>query len=265
MTKLFTLRANLDSKQAYLIQLSGLIALICIWSIVCYGTNISPSILPSPLNVLFAYKELHFDDALIRNILFSIKINLMGYAEALIISLPVGFLLGLIPLFREAFRKYIDSFRFLPLTALTGLFIAWFGIEETMKIQFLAFGIIVYLLPIIIQRIEEVEQVYIDTVFTLGANKIQTIKSVFIPAVLQKISDDLRIIIAVSWTYIIVAEVINKTEGGIGALIFTCARQSRIDKVFALLAIIVFIGFIQDKAMQSLDKFLFPSKYTKGV
>jgi len=52
---------------------------------------------------------------------------------------------------------------------------------------------------------------------------------------------------------------VNKT-GGVGAMIFTAARQSRIDKVFAILFIIIIVGFIQDKLFQALDKQLFPYK-----
>ena len=151
--------------------------------------------------------------------------------------------------------------RYIPLTATTGLFIAWYGIYTNMKVQFLAFGIIVYLLPVVIQRVDEVEDVYVDTVYTLGATKWQTVKSVFIPAVLSKISDDIRVLVAISWTYIIVAELVNK-QGGIGDMIYTSARQSRIDKVFALLLLIIVIGFVQDKIFVFLDKILFPHKET---
>jgi NitT/TauT family transport system permease protein len=158
------------------------------------------------------------------------------------------------------FSKPLDSVRFLPISALTGLFIAWFGIEESMKIQFLAFGIGVYLLPLVVQRVNEVEQVYCDTVYTLGASKWQTIQKIFIPAVLAKVSDDIRVITAVSWTYIIIAELVNRADGGIGSLAYLASRQSRLDKVFAVLLVIVAIGFIQDKVAALIDKIFFPYK-----
>lgn len=184
----------------------------------------------------------------------------MGYIEAVLICIPVGFLIGLFPLFRGLFHRNIDALRYIPLTAVTGLFIAWFGIENNMKIQFLAFGIIVYLLPVVVQRIDEVQKVYIHTVYTLGASSWQTIRTVFLPSVLSKISDDIRVLVAISWTYIIVAELVNKS-GGIGAMAYTAARQSRIDKVFAILLVIIFIGFLQDRLFVFLDKRLFPYKY----
>lgn len=264
LSSLVKLRGELDAKTTTIVQLVGLGLIISLWSAVSGLELIPNSLLPTPWSVLSSFAELHFQDALIRNVFYSIKINLMGYMEALLIAVPAGFLIGLLPVCRELFRRYIDATRYLPLTALTGLFIAWFGIEDTMKVQFLAFGIMVYLLPVVVQRIYEVEKVYVDTIYTLGATKWQTIKEIFVPAVLSKISDDARVLVAISWTYIIVAELINKSAGGIGALCYTAARQSRIDKVFAILMVIVLIGFIQDKLAAMLDKVLFPHKHTAG-
>jgi NitT/TauT family transport system permease protein len=184
----------------------------------------------------------------------------MGYLEAIVVSIPLGFLLGLFPLFKKLSSKYIDAIRFIPLTAVTGLFIAWFGIETNMKVQFLAFGILVYLLPVVVQRVQEVDNIYLQTAYTLGASKWQIIRTVFIPSVLAKISDDIRVLVAISWTYIIVAELINKS-GGIGAMIWTASRQSRIDKVFALLIVIILIGIAQDKLFDWIDRRLFPYKH----
>ncbi|MGD1842972.1 MAG: ABC transporter permease [Thermonemataceae bacterium] len=260
---LFALRGTLPKNKFTLIEISGVILLLSVWSLVAYFEWVPNALFPAPWKVLAAFKELHFEDALVLNTWESIKLNLMGYLEAIAVCLPVGFIIGLFPLFRGLFHRNIDALRYVPLTAVTGLFIAWFGIDTNMKVQFLAFGIIVYLLPVVVQRIDEVEKVYLQTVFTLGANKWQTIRSVFIPAVLSKVSDDIRVLVAISWTYIIVAELINKT-GGIGAMAYTAARQSRIDKVFGILIVIILIGFLQDKLFVWLDKALFPHKYVKN-
>lgn len=221
---------------------------------------INNSLLPSPIEVVQSFRPLLQKDNLLGNTAFSIYLNLFGYLLAVIIALPLGFVIGLFPVFRALFNRNIDALRFVPLTAVTGLFIAWFGIETKMKVAFLAFGIIVYLLPVVVLRVREVEEVYVQTAYTLGANKWQQIKTVFIPAVLSRISDDIRVLVAISWTYIIVAELVNANSGGIGALAFKSARQSSIDKVFAILLVIIVIGFIQDKLFLLLDRVLFPYK-----
>ncbi len=217
-------------------------------------------LLPSPIKVIKAFPELNKDDDIIGNTFFSIRLNLLGYLVAILIAIPVGFLLGLIPLFRGLFSKIIDSYRFIPLTAVTGIFIMWLGLGSQMKVAFLAFGIIVYLIPIVVQRVDEVQKVYLNTVFTLGATPWQTIKTVYIPYVLSKLIDDIRVLTAISWTYITIAEMLNK-GGGIGELIWTAKRQSRIDKAFAILIIIVIIGVLQDRLFVMIDKLLFPHKH----
>ena len=125
---------------------------------------------------------------------------------------------------------------------------------------FLAFGIIVYLIPVVVQRINEVQSVYLRTVHTLGATSWQTITTVYMPYVFSKIIDDIRVLTAISWTYITIAEMLNK-GGGIGELIWMAKRQSRIDKAFAILIVIVVIGLLQDRLFVFLDKTLFRHKH----
>jgi NitT/TauT family transport system permease protein len=264
MTSLFELREKVSSNTAFVISTIGFFLIFGIWTVITVSGFVPPSLFPSPFAVLASFKELHFEDALIRNVTYSIRLNLFGYIEAIAIAIPIGFIIGLFPIFREAFNKYLDAIRFIPLTAVTGLFILWFGIEDNMKIQFLAFGIIVYLIPVVVQRVIEVDDIYVQTIRTLSNNKWSVIKHVFVPAVISKVSDDIRVLVAISWTYIIVAEMVNKS-GGVGAMAYTAARQSRVDKVFAILVIIIVIGFIQDKLFQWLDKVLFPHKHIKGA
>lgn len=260
MTHLFALRGELNKQTQVVIEIAGVLCLLLLWWIVCLAGIVPPTLLPSPGAVIASLPELHFKDAMVRNLGYSMYLNCAGYIEAVLICLPIGFLIGLFPLFKGLFSRQVDAIRFIPLTAITGLFIVWFGIEDLMKIQFLAFGIIVYLLPVVVQRVAQVEKVYQQTAFTLGASTWQTIRSVFFPAVFSKLFDDIRVLVAISWTYIIVAEMVNKT-GGVGAMLYSAARQSRIDKVFALLFLIILVGFIQDKIFKALDKKLFPYKH----
>ncbi len=258
---IFELRGPMPKQQQLLLEIAGLIGFLALWQVVAMKID-SPAILPSPLIVLSAFPQLHFEDFLIKNAFFSIKINLLGYFQAILISIPLGLLIGLFTPVGAVLNRYVDAIRYIPLTAVTGLFIAWFGIYLNMKVQFLAFGIFVYLLPVVVQRVKEVDEVWVQTAETLGASRWQVIRRVFIPGVLSKLSDDIRVLTAISWTYIIVAEMVNN-EGGLGALIFRSARQSRLDKVFAVLFVIILIGIAQDKIFLWLDRRVFGFKYAK--
>lgn len=259
---MFDLRGTVPSKFRNILILAGVGIILLVWVLLSSGTNpIIPAFaLPHPSRVLTAFGDLYRDNELLKNTTLSIALNLGGYIKAILWGIPVGFLIGLFPVKRGSFQYIIDSVRFLPLTAVTSLFLLWYGIGSEMKINFLAFGIFIYLLPTVVNRIDEVGEVYIRTVHTLGATKWQTIKTVFFPAVMSKLFDDIRVLTAISWTYIIVAET-TASEGGLGPLTFAAQRQARVDKIFAILILIILIGVLQDRIFAYLDKKFFPHKY----
>ena len=291
---LFQLRKTLDKKTSMILAIGGVVFLLAIWVLLSTPFLDNPdyidpaeieaaiksgemktaptsnptkvaivprSSLPHPLRVLTAFGDLYRDNDLIQNAAKSIGLNVGGYIKAILWSIPLGFIIGLIPLFRGSFQNIVNAIRFIPLTAVTVLFIVWFGIGVPMKVNFLAFGIMIYLLPVIVQRIDEVNDVYLKTVYTLGANAWQTVRTVYIPSVLSRLSDDIRILTAISWTYIIVAET-SGDEGGLGSLIYKAAqRMGRIDKTFAILILIILIGVFQDRIFAYLDRKFFPHKY----
>ncbi|MBK6390116.1 MAG: ABC transporter permease subunit [Saprospiraceae bacterium] len=220
-------------------------------------------LLPRPDQTLLSFKALFTKDNLVGNTLHSCWLNLQGYFWAILLALPFGMFLSLFPVFKVMFARQVDAMRYLPLSALTGLFIIWFGLGDSMKIAFLAVGIIVYLVPVVMQRIKEVEDNMLQTSYTMGATAWQQIKKVYIPASLSHLIDDIRVLTAISWTYIIIAELLNK-ETGIGALIYTKARLGQTDRVFAILIVITLVGLFQDQLFQLIDKIINPHKYYKS-
>ena len=161
------LRGNLPKRTKLLYEIGGVVLILVVWQLVAMRVN-SIAIFPTPLQVLGSLPELHFQDLIVVNTLYSIKINLLGYLWAIALALPLGFALGLFAPLGAIFNRILEAIRYIPLTAVTGLFIAWFGIYMNMKVQFLAFGIFVYLLPVVVERVRELDDVYVQTAQTLG-------------------------------------------------------------------------------------------------
>ncbi|MEM9547801.1 MAG: ABC transporter permease subunit [Bacteroidota bacterium] len=263
MDWMFELRGKLSKRQGLILSIVGVSIYFVLWVLLTMGEDpiLRKQTLPSPWSVFSSYGDLLEENDLVVNTAKSIGLNLSGYIIALLLTLPLGFIIGLYPLFRGLFQRYVEAIRFVPLTATLGLFVVWFGIGIPMKSTFMAFGILIFLLPVVVQRIDEVKAVYLKTVYTLGATNWQTIKTVYIPSVMSRLWDDIRIMTAISWTYIVFIEA-NGSEGGIGDLLIRGAkRRGRFDKVFALLILIILIGVFQDKIFAYMDRKLFPHKY----
>jgi len=243
-----------------LLQLSGWIILFAIWWIVTNLGLINNHVMPTPQKTWNAFLDMKANDDLGSNILFSVRINLFGYLKCIIAALVVGFAIGLSPQVRKMFSQQVNALRFVPITALMGIFIALSGLTIQTKINFLAFGIWVYLVPVVVQRIDEVNETHLQMMKTLGAGFWQTVRYVTWRSVMARLSDDIRILVGISWTYIIVAELAG-IQGGLGSLIFLGERQSNVGKVYAVIFIIVLIGIIQDVLFRLLDRLLFKFKY----
>jgi NitT/TauT family transport system permease protein len=253
------MKSTFSIKNLWLLQLTGWVILFIIWYAVTNFGLINNHVMPTPKKTWDSFVEMQKDDNLFENILFSIRINLVGYFKCIIAALIVGFGIGLFPNVRKMFSQQVNALRFVPITALMGIFIAISGLTITTKINFLAFGIWVYLVPVVVQRIDEVNEVHLQMMKTLGANFWQTVRYVTWPSVIARLSDDIRILVGISWTYIIVAELAG-IQGGLGSLIFLGERQSNVGKVYAVIFIIVAIGILQDALFRVIDRLLFRFK-----
>lgn len=133
-----------------------------------------------------------------------------------------------------------------------------------MKVMLLFVGVTFYLLPLMIDTVESVDKVLVEAAYTLKANKWGVIRFVIIPASLPEMLQKVRVVSALGWTYLIIAEMIN-ARYGLGQLIYTASKYSRTDQVFAVLIVILLIGIGWDKALQLLHNKLFAWKAPTGI
>jgi NitT/TauT family transport system permease protein len=227
-----------------------------LWCAISYSGFVPTIIVPSPTDVLRALPVLHFQEALVRSAGWSFYRVTMGFVLAALVAIPLGILMGTFPPIRHFCAPVLDPLRFLPISALVPLTIVWFGIEETQKITFLFLGTVVYLLPLVVEAVEKVDDVYLQTATTLGATKWQMVRHVLIPGSLPAIGEALRVMNGIGWTYVILAEVIN-AHYGLGALITVAGKRSHVDQIFALVLVILVIGVVTDWIIRFVNERLF--------
>lgn len=246
------------------LNLLGIFVLFVIWFLISKFEVINSHVLPSPGKTWAAFIEMlnqpNEKYKLWPNVKFSLRINFAGYIISILTAIPVGFALGLNKTARAMFEPIINSLRFIPITALGGIFVALCGLTIWTKINFLAFGIWVYLVPVVVQRITEVSTTNLQMMKTLGASRWQTFRYVIFQYVVSRLIDDVRILVGISWTYIIVAELKN-IQGGLGSLIYLGERSDNIGQIYAIIILIVIIGVIQDMLFKLIDKLIFKFKY----
>lgn len=249
-------REPVTYRRARALATSGVLAFFGAWCVLSYGNVVPDVILPSPTEVLKAFPVLHFEEALVRSAFMSFYRVMGGFVLAAVVAIPLGLLMGTFPPLKHFCAPVLDPLRFLPISALVPLFIVWFGIDDLQKIVFLFVGTIVYLLPLVVEAVENVDEVYLQTATTLGASRSQLVWSVLVPASLPAIGEALRVMNGIGWTYVILAEVIN-AQYGLGAMITVAGKRSHIDQIFALVIVILAIGIVTDWLIRMINRRLF--------
>jgi NitT/TauT family transport system permease protein len=129
-------------------------------------------------------------------------------------------------------------------------------------VAFLFLGVFVYLLPVIVTAIRAVPEELVQTALTLGANRWQVIRTVLIPAALPDIFDSFRVMNAISWTYVILAEFVN-ARTGLGYMIQLAGSHLKTAQVFSGIIVIGIIGLVTDGIIRGLNRALFRWRETE--
>ncbi|MCH9650442.1 MAG: ABC transporter permease [Deltaproteobacteria bacterium] len=217
----------------------------------------SPTILPSPLEVVESFPSLWFERALTRNVTVSLVRVIEGFLVAVLIAFPLGLAMGAFSRVKATFSPLSVLGAYLPIPALVPLTLSLFGTGEKQKIAFLALAFVIYLLPLIVAAVDEVDQVYLKTGYTLGANRWQTVTKVLLPIAWPDIFQSLRLGFGIGWSYIILAEMVDIGKG-VGGIIITSSRIGPREHIYLVLLVIVVVAFLTDKVWATLGKFLFP-------
>jgi NitT/TauT family transport system permease protein len=243
--ELLALRTPLPQGTAFALGLVAPVLVLGAWCVASYGAFAPPDFLPSPTEVVRGTLQLFLEHDLSDAILISTRRIALAFLLASAIALPLGVLMGAFEIVNRLFEPITAPLRYMPISAFIPLLILWFGIYEKEKIAFLFLGVFVYLLPVVVSAIRGVPEELVQTALTLGASKAQVIRTVLLPAALPEICDSFRVMNAISWTYVILAEAVNP-EHGLGYMVELARTHQKASWSFAGLLVIGGIGLLTD-------------------
>ncbi len=255
-TSLFALREPLPRKVGVALGFVAPAVVLGAWCVVSYGGLAPPDFLPSPSEVVRGTLQLFLQYDLTTAIIVSTRRIALAFLLASAVALPLGILMGSFEPINRVFEPIMAPLRYMPISAFIPLLILWFGIYEKEKVAFLFLGVFVYLLPVVVSAIRAIPEELVQTALTLGASRLQVIRTVLLPAALPEIFDSFRVMNAISWTYVILAEAVNP-EGGLGYMVELARGHQKASWSFAGLLVIGGIGLLTDAFIRTLSGMLF--------
>ena len=252
----FALRAPLPRSLSFWLGFVAPGAVLLLWCVATYGGLAPADFLPSPTEVVRGTLQLFMQYELGSAILISTRRIALAFLIAAALALPLGVLMGAFEPVNRIFEPVMAPLRYMPISAFIPLLILWFGIYEKQKVAFLFLGVFVYLLPVVVSAIRAVPDELVQTALTLGATRTQAVWTVLVPAALPEIFDSFRVMNAISWTYVILAEAVNP-ERGLGYMVELARTHQKASWSFAGLLVIGGIGLLTDFVIRSISQFLF--------
>jgi ABC-type nitrate/sulfonate/bicarbonate transport system permease component len=263
---LLRIREPLPAWQSWLLGLVPVAVLLGAWFLVTAGAAedrvISPTILPSPAEVVASFPLLWFDRALTRNLAVSFVRVIEGFALAVVVAFPLGVLMGSFTKVKAAFTPLTLFGAYLPIPTLVPLTLSLFGTGELQKVMFLALAFVIYLVPLFVGAVDAVDDTYVKTAYTLGATKAQAVSHVLLPISWPDIYQAMRLGFGVGWSYILLAEMVDVGRG-LGGIIITSQRRGPREHIYLVLLAIVVVAFLTDKLWAAVGRGLFPYRGSK--
>jgi len=263
---LLRIREPIPAWQSWLLGIIPVAVLLLVWFGATLGDAearlISPTILPSPAEVVASLPQLWFERELTRNIGVSFLRVVEGFALAVAVAFPLGVFMGAFTKVKSAFTPLTVFGAYLPIPTLVPLTLSLFGTGEMQKVMFLALAFCIYLVPLFVAAVDAVDDTYLKTAYTLGASKGQTVGRVLLPISWPDIYQAMRLGFGVGWSYILLAEMVDMGRG-LGGIILSSQRRGPREHIYLVLVFIVLVAFLTDRLWAAVGRWLFPYREEK--
>jgi len=236
---------------------AGVFIFLFAWQVAGISGVWPRALFPPPTDVLLALHELFTTRDFGFDVLASLRRVGLSFLFATAIALPLGIFMGAFAPIAALLTPLVAAFRYLPATAFIPLFLMWLGAGEEQKLALLLIGVVFFLITLIMDNTRAVRAELIETARTLGAGRRRILWSVVFRASLPSHVDTLRQMLAVSWTYLVVAEIVASTDG-IGAMMMRAKRFVHVDEIMAGIVVIGALGLLFDGLFRALHWWAFP-------
>jgi NitT/TauT family transport system permease protein len=219
--------------------------------------------LPRPMEVWHGLSEVWWEHGMGPELFTTMKLIFHALFFTVVISLFLSYATVIAAM--RPLVEAVSKLRFLGLTGLVVPFTLMTGGGYTLKVALLTFGMTVFFVTAMAQVVVEIPRQNFDHMRVLGAGELRILWEVVIRGTLDKALDCMRQNLAMGWMMITMVEGISRTEGGVGARLLELNRLFHLDKVFAVLFLILIVGLILDYAAGILSRILCPHAHLRRM
>ncbi|SKA40818.1 nitrate/nitrite transport system permease protein [Enhydrobacter aerosaccus] len=179
---------------------------------------------------------------------YSIGRVLLGYLIAVVVAIPLGFLIGMSPLMHKALDPYIQILK--PISPLAWMPLALYTIKDS-SVSAIFVIFICAIWPMLINTafgVASVRREWINVARTLEVGTLRRAFTVILPAAAPTILTGMRISIGIAWLVIVAAEMLVGGTG-IGYFVWNEWNNLSITNVIIAILLIGLVGMVFDQLL----------------
>jgi NitT/TauT family transport system permease protein len=256
--KFFALRHEPSRLSAAILGFIGTAIFVGLWEA---GHFLTPEegrkFLPSVEEVIHALIDLFREQDFMDDVIASCIRIFLSFSAAAAVAVPLGVLMGCFGNLRALLNPTLAGWRYLPAASFMPLLLVWFGPTDTAKLALLFIGVVFFLTALVLDNAEAVPDEFVEAALTMGADRREIVLNVVVPAAAPAIFDSMRNMIAVGWTYLVIAEIVG-AQDGIGAMMMRAGRSLSVDQIMAGILTIGVLGVMTDILFRIVARVLLP-------
>jgi NitT/TauT family transport system permease protein len=222
-----------------------------------------PSIyLPKASTVVARMGGLAVDPTFLKHILATLAAWATGLMAAILISVPIGIVIGTSDLAYKMTSPVIEFMRPIPAVALIPLAILLWGQGFAMKVILVAYATTWPILFNTVYGVHDVDPIAVQTARCFGLKQRAIRWSIILPSAAPLIFTGIRISASIGLIVVIAAELLASADSGIGSyILFVSMNGGHMDSVLAGAAIAGIVGVLINSVFGLVDRRIFGWRY----
>ena len=206
---------------------------------------------PTALDAIRAIPAILGDKESLINILASLRRMAIGFGLAVMVSIPLGLMMGRSRGVAAFFNPLLMIIYPVPKAALMPIIMLWLGVGDVSKTLVIFLGVS---LPVIYHSFEggkAVEEKMLWSGAAMGLSAAQRMIRIVLPAALPEIVTGCRTGLVLALITMVTSEMIAR-QSGAGNILFNALDMGQYDTVFAMIIIIGAMGIGLDAAFEKM-------------
>ena len=227
------------------------IGLLAVWQVASLA--LKNDSFPTAIEAIRAIPDILGDKESLINILASLRRMAIGFGIAVLVSIPLGLLMGRSRAVAAFFNPLLMVIYPVPKAALMPIIMLWLGVGDIAKTLVIFLGVSLPVIYHSFQGAMAVEEKMLWSGAAMGLSAAQRMIRIVLPAALPEILTGCRIGLVLALITMVTSEMIAR-QSGAGNILFNALDMGQYDTVYAMIIIIGAMGICLDAAFEKMRK-----------